>query len=216
MKTLIGIDPGFEGALAFYEPPDGGLLDDWVMRTTVMPTIATKGRPRPGKKKARVRHEYDEGELHKLLSPYSPYHGGQAHVFLEFQQPMLRWDPNRWDEKAKKMGMNVPPAMQSTWNLAAGFYTLRGILAGLQIPYTLVRPKAWQAVILAGREKVDTKAHAIIVAKQAFPMLDLRKSDRCRNPHEGIVDAVLIAAYGYQQLYGGVGCVQINSGNLSH
>lgn len=42
----------------------------------------------------------------------------------------------------------------------------------------------------------DTKGAAATRAAQLFPGVDFRASARCRKPHDGMVDAALIAAYG--------------------
>jgi len=76
------------------------------------------------------------------------------------------------------------------------------------IPHTKVQPKLWQKSIYQGipeirkpskngkKGKLDTKAMSAVAAKRLFPTADLRKSDKCKVVHDGIVDAVLIAEYG--------------------
>lgn len=195
--TIIGIDPGYEGAVAVYEYLD--MLDEWVMTAEPMPVITSKAKPRPGKKHMRTVMELDEGAIRDMFSRYDP---ANTVVFLEKQQAMTRFDPHRWNPITNKPGMNVPPSVNSTWNLAAGYFIVRGILAGLQMSYRLVAPKEWQKIMLAGRDKLDTKVAAAAVCRAMFPVLDLRKTGRCKLPHEGKCDAVLIAMYGYQLLHG--------------
>jgi hypothetical protein len=203
MKTIIGIDPGIEGAIAVYEPV-GLMGDDWEMQAFPIPLDKWRAAPRPGRKHPRIVAEYAEGEVAKLFRQFNP---ANAFVFLEKQQAMTRFDPKRWNEKAKKFGMNVPPSVQSTFNLACGYAWFRGMLAALQIGYELVPPKTWQLEIMGGRDKtLDTKAQAAIVCRQMYPLLDLRASSRCTNPHEGICDAVLIATYGHRKHYGKLKC----------
>ena len=86
---------------------------------------------------------------------------------------------------------------------------LEGIVSSLGIPYNKVQPKTWQKVMFEGipkiykpkkpgqkRDVMDTKAMALVAAQRIFPNVCLKKSDRCKNHDDGIVDALLIACYG--------------------
>ena len=76
-----------------------------------------------------------------------------------------------------------------------------------QIPFTKIQPKKWQDEMFQGVPKQyvkkkgnkkrthDTKATALIAAKRLFPETDLRKNTRCRIPHDGLVDSLLIAEF---------------------
>ena len=60
-------------------------------------------------------------------------------------------------------------------------------------PPHLARPNAWKRIMLGkGRH---TKADSILAASRLFPKADLIPG-RCRKPHDGIAEALLIAAYG--------------------
>lgn len=75
------------------------------------------------------------------------------------------------------------------------------------IPFTKIRPVKWQKEMFQGVPKQyvkkkgnknrthDTKATALIAAKRLFPDTDLRKNSRCRTPHDGFVDSLLIAEF---------------------
>lgn len=78
-----------------------------------------------------------------------------------------------------------------------------GIIAALKIPYTLVSPIAWQKEIHAGVErKLDPKERSRIATSRLFPGLDLRATEHCRKPHDGLVDALLIAEFGRRSMVG--------------
>lgn len=47
-------------------------------------------------------------------------------------------------------------------------------------------------------------------AQELFPDVSLLASDRCKRPHDGLADALLIAEYGRRRLVGG----QANSSEL--
>ncbi len=72
--------------------------------------------------------------------------------------------------------------------------------AALKKPITLVRPRDWQSVMLAGTSGDDTKQRSIVAVKRLFPEIDLRRTTRCKNDHDGMADAALIAEYGRRQL----------------
>jgi hypothetical protein len=95
------------------------------------------------------------------------------------------------------------------------------LAAAFDLPYTLVQPKTWQAEIFKGigqirkpsviiksgkrkgrrqKGKLDTKKMSLTAAKRLFPGVDLRRTAACTTPHDGIVDALLIAEYGRRSL----------------
>ena len=43
---------------------------------------------------------------------------------------------------------------------------------------------------------LKTKEMSLVSAQRLYPGADLRASTRCKKPHDGIVDALLIATYG--------------------
>lgn len=82
-------------------------------------------------------------------------------------------------------------------------------LCGLEasdIPYRLVAPKDWQKTVLCkknkifkNKNKVDTKAMAREAAKVIFKDESFLKTPRSKTPHDGLVDAALIATYGLRK-----------------
>jgi hypothetical protein len=78
-----------------------------------------------------------------------------------------------------------------------------GMLTALGMEYHLVQPKVWQkgvwisedVVTVGDTKKKDTKATALNAASRIFPTVDFRKSSRAKIPHDGIVDAALMAEY---------------------
>jgi crossover junction endodeoxyribonuclease RuvC len=81
---------------------------------------------------------------------------------------------------------------------------IEGFVAGCGHPYTMVRPHQWQRVMHAGLDKsMHPKQRSLIVAQRLYPGADFRATVRCRKAHDGIVDALLIARFGWQLLGGG-------------
>ena len=98
-----------------------------------------------------------------------------------------------------------------------------GLLTGLGIPYQLIPPQRWQKEMMPGKplptpmmykgpeltdlqtkenKRIDAankkkiKAHAASVAAGLWPDVDFRRTARCEGPHDGKVDAALLAEYG--------------------
>lgn len=73
----------------------------------------------------------------------------------------------------------------------------------LGIPYIKVPAKEWQKEMFKGVDEItkpgktsrDTKAMALVAIKRLFPELKLTFNDRSTKPHDGLIDAVLIAEY---------------------
>ena len=67
----------------------------------------------------------------------------------------------------------------------------------LKIPITLVTPQQWQKTMHVGVDKtLDPKQRSLIACCRLFPDVDLKASSRCKNQHDGMVDALLLAEYG--------------------
>lgn len=82
-----------------------------------------------------------------------------------------------------------------------------------EIAYTKIQPKKWQKTMWEGirpveipvpgkknkdgspKYKIDTKATSLVAARRLFPQESFLATERSKVPHNGIVDAVLIAEY---------------------
>jgi hypothetical protein len=85
----------------------------------------------------------------------------------------------------------------STGSTMYGMGLLVGICVGKWIR-VLVRPQKWQkAVGIKKKDADDTKNRAILKAQELFPHVDLRRTERCKKPHDGFADALLIAYFGW-------------------
>lgn len=87
----------------------------------------------------------------------------------------------------------------STFQFGRYFGSIEGVLAALGIPYHLVKPQTWQKQIHAGITADTPKDRSRIAVSRLYPNLDLRASERSKNVHEGMMDAVLIAHWGWNQ-----------------
>ena len=84
----------------------------------------------------------------------------------------------------------------SMFTYGEGYGELIGILKAFKQPYELVTPQAWTKVMLQGCPKsIEGKKRNAYIAKALFPDFNLIASSRATMPHEGLVDALLIAEY---------------------
>lgn len=73
-----------------------------------------------------------------------------------------------------------------------------GKLLGLLHEYDVVevKPKEWQAVMIPDAPTGCTKQCSIARVHRDYPELDLRRTARCREDHDGMADAILLAEWG--------------------
>lgn len=89
----------------------------------------------------------------------------------------------------------------SCFNYGVHHGELRGLLTGLRIPHTLVPPARWAKVIHAGCAAGEAKERSLEACRRLFPDVCLTLGKR-KKPHDGLVDALLIAEYGRRALVG--------------
>lgn len=156
---------------------DGGIVvlkDGKVEERWVMPTIGTTGSKRV----------YDTNEMCDMMHRVRELAGEGLlpHVFLENAQAFP--------------GQGV----SSTFSTGFGFGLWQGILSALSIPFTVVRPQAWQKVMFEGINHKDTKQASAVIASRLLPGVDWKASERSRTPHDGLTDAACIALYGSKSM----------------
>ena len=108
----------------------------------------------------------------------------RPHVVIEAQRPMPQ------------------QGVRSMFSLGKGSGVVEGVCAALRLPCEFVDARQWQKAMFAGIPHRDTKAAAILKAKQLYPNVSLLATDRCRKAHDGLADALLIATYGQRVLAG--------------
>jgi hypothetical protein len=92
----------------------------------------------------------------------------------------------------------------STFKFGRNFQLALDGLMAAGITLKLITPKAWQKELFAGltpiykpkTDKLHTKAMAAKVALKHHELKHLLNTTRSKKPHEGLVDAALIARYG--------------------
>jgi crossover junction endodeoxyribonuclease RuvC len=92
--------------------------------------------------------------------------------------------------------------ISSTFRYGMGFGLVLGVVSALDLPYTLVKPKAWQLEAHKGTAaKLDPKKKSLLAVERLFPKEAFKATSRSKVAHDGMVDATLIAAYGFISRY---------------
>lgn len=77
----------------------------------------------------------------------------------------------------------------SCFSFGQNFGFILGLLTAFRIPYELVRPQKWKKEFSCTSDKNTS----IEVAQRLFPDVDLRRTEKCRKPHDGKAEALLLA-----------------------
>jgi hypothetical protein len=182
---VAGIDPGVNGGVSIVE--GGGsysLRDVWVT-----PRLADG--------------EIDYLEFSRIFCRLARH--GVDHIFIEQVHAIFGASA----KSTFNFGQALGAAKMGISNLSQPF------------PFTQVAPKTWQKEVWSGiapiiisgsrkvskktgklsKGKVDTKAMSLVASKRLFPGKDFRlkgaSGKPLKNPHDGLVDAALIALYGW-------------------
>lgn len=79
----------------------------------------------------------------------------------------------------------------SMFSFGENYGYIRGVLATLSIPYEVVTPVKWKRAFGVTADKNTSVA----VAQRLFPSVSLLRTDKCRKPHDGFAEALLMAEY---------------------
>lgn len=107
----------------------------------------------------------------------------------------------------EKLGVIFGTSKTTAFSMGHQAGALEMACIALGMPYYKVSPKVWQKEMFqsvnvitkkskSGKSNVtDTKATALLVAKQLFPDIKLTFGDRATRPHDGLVDALLMSEF---------------------
>lgn len=113
----------------------------------------------------------------------------------------------------EEVGAHPGQGVSSMFTFGQVYGAIRCALAGARIPYRLVRPSVWTKAIGCQapkdtpkeQRKKEAKVRTKQAAIQRFPGVSFLATDRSRVPHDGLVDAALIALYGLETMFKGGG-----------
>lgn len=130
----------------------------------------------------------EEVDYHELCNQLRKYQNENCHVVFERLTSLFK------------------TSKSSTWSLAHQAGSVQMACIALNLPYTAIPPKQWQAEMFKGVPEVtnsegkrDTKGMALIVVKRLYPELKLTFGDRATKPHDGAIDALLMSTYAKRQ-----------------
>lgn len=88
-------------------------------------------------------------------------------------------------------------AAGSNFNYGLGYGQILLTLTKIGIPWVLKTPQQWQKKMHVGADsKLDAKQKSLQVYERLFPTLPVPLGPRGGAPHDGVIDALLIASYG--------------------
>lgn len=130
----------------------------------------------------------DEVDYHELCNQLRPYQNKNCHIVFERLTSLFK------------------VSKAATWSLAHQSGSVQMICIALNLPFTAVPPKQWQAEMFKGIPEItdstgkrDTKKMALMVVKRLYPELKLTFGERATKPHEGAIDALLMSTYARRQ-----------------
>lgn len=133
-----------------------------------------------------IKTELDYESLHSLLEPYE---GGNCMVVFE------------------KLSVIFGTSKQTAFLMGHQAGAVEMACVARCIPFIKIPPKVWQKAMFTGITEIskpsktgkttqrDTKAMALVAVKQIFPSLKLTFGERAEKPHDGLIDAILMAEY---------------------
>lgn len=164
-KTSVGIDPGKDGFIVLISESEG--VFSW---------------PVP-----KIGNAVDLNELNNIFKTISTK--CNVHCVLE------------------QVHAIQGSGAKGTFEFGRIYGIMEALLIANSISHTKIQPKKWQKEMhegipiqkkqsSTGKTTInDTKKMSLIAAKQLFPLIDLRKSEKAKNPDHNKVDALLIAEY---------------------
>jgi len=93
------------------------------------------------------------------------------------------------------------PSAAGLRSMTYSFAAVEALLAAYKLKYHIVLSQKWQKEFwskpkMPKGQKFNTKAAALNVACKIWPTELWLRSERCTKPHDGMIDAALLAEYG--------------------
>lgn len=160
--NIVGVDPGLSGALAFFVDGKLGGVEDM----PVMPRLVGKG------------NQVNVSELRELLHGWVTAGNPPCAAYLEYVNAMPGGG-------TRKMGAS------SAFAFGHSVGSVRGVLAGLNIPVHEIPPARWKSQFGLLRKEKDVARTA---ATERWPAFSSRFAPKVRGVNRA--DAALIGCYG--------------------
>lgn len=96
----------------------------------------------------------------------------------------------------ERVGAMPGQGVTSMFKFGENFGFIRGLLQANGVPYELVTPQKWKKEFGVTRDKNS----AIAVCRRLFPEVSLLRTERCKKPHDGMAEALLMAEYARRRM----------------
>jgi hypothetical protein len=101
---------------------------------------------------------------------------------------------------------SLRPMQSGQFKIGRNFGVIEGIMVAFGIPYEMILPQLWSKEFPHGVIETDkTKKYKLVkesranIVRRLYPDIDLRPTKRSLKFHDGMVDALLIANYGWKK-----------------
>lgn len=195
-KVYIGVDPGGDGGVIVLQGKDI-LEKHTVPKKKVKSTKPAKWGSGPFKGK----NKKENGKLvYNMVSVMYEEEYCEIIKGLRIRYP----DAVVVLEKVKSIGTNPRQAAvgaTQNFNFGHNFGLIRGFIIACSFKsFYMLTPQEWQKEVFHERDHrwlepgvKDTKGTTLTAFLRVFPNVDMRKSSRASNYHDGMVDAAMIA-----------------------
>ena len=96
----------------------------------------------------------------------------------------------------EKVGAMPGQGVVSMFSFGQSVGYIKGVLEAFGIPYQEISPQKWKKEFGLNSDK----AVSAEVCRKLFPDVDLLASPRCKKPHDGMAEALLMAEYARRNL----------------
>lgn len=96
----------------------------------------------------------------------------------------------------EKVGAMPGQGVTSMFSFGTGYGFIQGVLTAFEIPYQLVPPQTWKKAFSLNSDKQTS----IEVCQRLFPNVNLYRTERCKKPHDGMAEALLMAEFARRKL----------------
>jgi len=124
----------------------------------------------------RSRNEVNVRAVHKWIDDVT--NGNLSNAFYIIEEP------------------NNSKNASTAYSVASSFHSLRAFFETKFLPFERITPQIWQKAMLGNVPTGETKPYALAKARELWPDERWLKTPKCSVPHDGLIDAALIAEYG--------------------
>lgn len=96
----------------------------------------------------------------------------------------------------EKVGAMPGQGVVSMFTFGRGVGYIKGVLESFGIPYQEITPQKWKKEFGLNSDK----AASAEVCRRLFPDVSLLATERCKKPHDGMAEALLMAEYARRKL----------------